>query len=882
MAVTPIAGETHHIVLSDGINSIGLMGCDGQGNPTFDGWRRTPMSRSSMKTSSGETKYSDLEPPYYTVAQERWDGGLGQLRLEDKTMFYSSRRMWTWHKDGLALPSMPCNAQIATSLAYNWDDTLIHQPGRCVQLGGIDQPIAYAIKFTAAASYPINGITIWACRKGGRIVDLFCIVVADDNGHPASFSVYDGTRALADDIYSDLPDAVRFQLNSPYSVTSGSSYWIVIFVWVPSLTPGSYYEIYGAASNGPQCASSTNLTSWTAVYAYNVYAAIYYMVNGAPPGVASPPVACFCHYGSSLYAFTAPKYGSAGKMWLNGDVGVPSGATSNTLTDSTKSGIWAAHRWEDATVVIVEGTGKGQHRRIANNTTTQLTVTRTWDITPDNTSVYVITNTPWWRDVTPTSGDTIDKPVTDVVSAGGYLWIGQGSNQPILRYKAFNNSGTWTVQTADVSGEYAEFMTVHRQGTSITIYKVHFDAPGQVWVVRWATPWTTWNGDIRLSDAVTGMTVFQNIVYVMTDKQVHAIQNNTLVRTDITYSPHEWNGISPTTYNSYLMFPVKSQLARMSGSTIDVVGPDNMPLDRTGHITDMVECGRWLICAYSGGPAKRSTLLLYNGIGWHVLAESGAVGLEMSAVAYQNIPGGPDRVWYAEGVGLKYINVPRDHDGPPGLIGSVDQRRGELITSWFDLSLVTVDKWWNELAVFWISHYWETSIEVYYQTNEDTDTSTWNYLGRITTEPSDTINMAEAGVPACRRIRLKVVFWARAGEISGPWFSSFKDVTPRIIAIALEGVARLKPKHSYSHLCLLVDKQKTLDGREEENSAETILDQLDSWAASATPVSVTTCDPHAPSFHAFVEPVEYRVTRYVANRPADKNEYIIVLNLLEA
>ena len=65
------------------------------------------------------------------------------------------------------------------------------------------------------------------------------------------------------------------------------------------------------------------------------------------------------------------------------------GNTVTTLNDTTQL-FWQANQWAGATVQITGGTGAGQVRTIASNTTNQLTVSTAWSVPPDNTSAYAI------------------------------------------------------------------------------------------------------------------------------------------------------------------------------------------------------------------------------------------------------------------------------------------------------------------------------------------------------------------------------------------------------------------------------------------------------------------------------------------------------------
>lgn len=79
-------------------------------------------------------------------------------------------------------------------------------------------------------------------------------------------------------------------------------------------------------------------------------------------------------------------------MILGFDAGTATSGASTTITDSTKS--WTTNRWTNYAVRILAGTGAGQIRPIASNTSTALTIVGSWATTPDSTSVYIIQGDP--------------------------------------------------------------------------------------------------------------------------------------------------------------------------------------------------------------------------------------------------------------------------------------------------------------------------------------------------------------------------------------------------------------------------------------------------------------------------------------------------------
>ena len=76
--------------------------------------------------------------------------------------------------------------------------------------------------------------------------------------------------------------------------------------------------------------------------------------------------------------------------------GTATSGSSNTIVDSTAS--FSVNAFKSAVVYIYAGTGKGQDRVIASNTSTAITVSSNWTTNPDATSKYVVGAIPWlWK-----------------------------------------------------------------------------------------------------------------------------------------------------------------------------------------------------------------------------------------------------------------------------------------------------------------------------------------------------------------------------------------------------------------------------------------------------------------------------------------------------
>src|SRR3972149_11751635 len=95
VTLTPAAGGTGY-----GLVLVRLQAGEDGGQVAVDdptAIQRQPLQRTTLKTSSGETKYSDFSEPFTPIPQDDWTGGRGNDDFEsDRSRFYDSYRLNTW------------------------------------------------------------------------------------------------------------------------------------------------------------------------------------------------------------------------------------------------------------------------------------------------------------------------------------------------------------------------------------------------------------------------------------------------------------------------------------------------------------------------------------------------------------------------------------------------------------------------------------------------------------------------------------------------------------------------------------------------------------------------------------------------------------------
>jgi hypothetical protein len=156
-----------------------------------------------------------------------------------------------------------------------------------------------------------------------------------------------------------------------------------------------------------------------------------------------------------------PAGGTSSRLFLNGDRGKITSASSQTIfVDSNKS--WTAGQWIDAFIKVVRGTGAGQWGKISSSTGSSIEVDAGqsfWPIQPDNTSEYVIYHTPIWQDISPTSGDQFDAPVTCLTVADEQVLFGFDGEAVILKMR-WNASASPPAHEFNDDNDFANLFAV--------------------------------------------------------------------------------------------------------------------------------------------------------------------------------------------------------------------------------------------------------------------------------------------------------------------------------------------------------------------------------------------------------------------------------------
>ena len=400
---------THHISLSDGVRTFGLRLEDGPRSI-----EEIPMTPSTVHFSGGGTKFGDWEPWMSHLEQRSWEGGRGLADfVDDPTRFFDSKLAWTL-TPGRLFP-------VPRWKFANGHMTEAHEnlPGDMdwLILSGLVYEVAEP--FTHSSDWATYEYSYLWLRRVGNPSDLTITLQIDNAGEPGTIKSY--AEISADDVHEGEVYLWRFTMLTPSALT-GTDGWIKASADMGD-DAANHWEIGIDADGGTASYRFYDPGVWTAA-AYSLY---YRIIEGQAKRKWH-----FFEFEGAMYAIDQQIDETASKLYINGDRGKATGASSTTISDSNQS--WINNQWVNAYLKIVAGTGKGQFRKITSNGATSLGVAA-WDITPDTTSEYVIYHTAIWQDISPGSGDQIDGVVKSVAIADDFVAFAQGQSVNILKMR---------------------------------------------------------------------------------------------------------------------------------------------------------------------------------------------------------------------------------------------------------------------------------------------------------------------------------------------------------------------------------------------------------------------------------------------------------------
>ena len=466
--------STHHVALSDGKKTIGLICCDSRGAADPFNISAAPNQRSSLRTKSGTTKYEDLEEPWSATAQDDWSGGRALEDYEnDTTRFFDSKRCQTAF-------SQIYNAPLdyyATGLKNSSTNHPASLTWKMVEAG-----TSYGLMLSLPA-IKVGEIYIHIRRRGKPESGLNVSLHLDSAGEPGG-EIVDHTYTVAD--FQDVLSEFR-KFTFPDQTLSSGTYWLIVSADKGDIN--DHWEI------GLQPVNASN----TFVHKSSLSPLPNYDLTYRICAGNTARYTRFFTYKQLTFALTQTVSGSP-KLYINGDIGMAdsnSGQLSQVI-DATKS--WTTDMWKGCKVGIIQGTGIAETvsvwRTITSNTATTLTVDSPWTIAQDTTSTYIITDTERFTEVT---GHGLTAYVTDIEIVNDIIYFAQGDSVAVRKGRWRNGSWSWMADsyvhkingTDTTINNCAMYLQAVRDSTGLVLWRAqNNDASHQISISQTAvTDW---------------------------------------------------------------------------------------------------------------------------------------------------------------------------------------------------------------------------------------------------------------------------------------------------------------------------------------------------------------------------------------------------------
>lgn len=694
--------------------------------------------------------------------QRSWKGGRGTEKLSDNAEgFYDSMNAWT-----LSPGHVHQTMQWYHTRGLRNED--VYMPTR--DSGSVRfQPLIGATRyisnsFSASASYSADKAFLWVRRKGTPGTLTF-VLASNSSGSPGS-ALQTVTKTV-----SDITDYVSvyevFDWTGTESLTSGTTYHLYVY-GASTDNKDNHWEV-GINPDAASGQISTNGSTWE-----GNTVALYYRVTDAD---TARKWYRFNLRGAMYIIDQKDNNSTASVLYINGDRGKATAGASSTITDSAKS--WVTDRWANAWVRIISGTGvRNTPKKILSNTGTVLTIDGTWETTPSTDSLYVIYATEWWTQITP-SGGSLSVCSGEPQVANNVVYIPQGSTGIAhLQYNTSTLAHDISVESASGTNGLADLLLVAiDQNDGVVIWRVNnssgtgsggqFTASKALLISSGA--YIAWNTALTFQTAIqigttpiTGLNRKDALVYVFSQDGLGVVSGGkyATIDTGAEKTPDITNGSFSISHGQFFYYSWLHSVIRIYGSTHDDVGDDyrsiGLPDGREGVYADGDTYLKMVLFAVDAGSAGWSSVLTFDGIGWHEIVRARRVGERVRFVKVQPCQGTRNRIWTQSGSDLIFQELPFKKSAPRLDSGARYQHEAVIVSSVIDMGTASsMPKLIKNLTAT-VKNLNQNGHEVFVdaQWDDNCHTDKWTPIGVMTQSPESQIFLGINATRFVYRLRM--------------------------------------------------------------------------------------------------------------------------------
>ena len=677
--------------------------------------------------------------------QRSWKGGRGIDKLSDNPDgFWDSMNAWTL-TDGRLYPTilwefarglrscdfvMPTAIPPGTSTSMNWRPVFGTQRYLSMSWNSMGFTSDYA--------------RIWV-RRIGKPGTLTLTLHQDLAGEPGN--LLETATVTITDITDTISVLALFDWSGQRNLTASAKYHVRIAG--ASTDNKNNHWLIGGDNTGSTGLTSSDASAWS-VANFDAY---FYV------GDVDVRRTFFSFFIDSAMYLVDKKdnTGLDSDLYINGDRGRATAGSSTTVTMTGKT--WDTDKWADARIKIVRGTGIGQTARITANTADQLTF-ESMTVAPGVNSEFIIYDTPWFTEIT---GHGLGRVLSQPVVVNHIVYFPQGETS-VIRWMVwdapdhlFGDDGTnkaeFMLGTSDTNGSYVYAARNKNNKGNRTIAK----APASTYA---ASPAALVLGTEKVvgesTYSITNLAEKDGLVYIFKEDGQWMWQSSTTastlvkVQSGVDKTPSFENGKAVIVHQQFMYYSWLHSLIRIYGSSHDDIGQDwssrGLPDGREGVFSSLDSITSLLIGAVDAGSTGTSSLLAFDGIGWHELLRGYAVGKRMRFTKIQPIEDGRPTLWSDVGGDLVFQKLPFKKGVPRLDSGIRYQHEAVIESSAIDMGTASaLSKYIKELTVFCENLGDGNEIHVDYQVDDDVHTSNWTEATTLFLSPESTagLNLAD-------------------------------------------------------------------------------------------------------------------------------------------
>ncbi len=293
---------------------------------------------------------------------------------------------------------------------------------------------------------------------------------------------------------------------------------------------------------------------------------------------------------------------------------------------------------------------------------------------------------------------------------------------------------------------------------------------------------------------------------------------------EIRTTADEWNGRNAATANVYLIWAWLYGMQRIYNTEVEGKGPDHdegMPADMKGPITKILPYPSNLFISIDGGDNGYSSIMMFNGNGWHNLYRAPNKGERILDIEFQPIYGDrPDRLWAQVGDNVIWLSM------PSRILYAIHDPQAEythesvVVSAWITGGMAEVDKLWQSLSI--MADYIDGDtcwVEADYQLDDEDN---WHPLptNPFDTSPQQEENFAgenESVNGKKLRYRLRLI-------------TTDYTKTPKVNVVLIKAVGRIDIKYSYGLHFRNIQYKEDLASEYEDIEPYELQAILDDWA----------------------------------------------------